>query len=381
VQEDWMRRLERQGLLDRELEFLPSKKEVAARLERGAGLTVPELAVLLAYTKITLADELLTTDLPDDPFLRIDLREYFPARMQADYETQMAAHPLRREIVVTQVVNDLVNGAGITYFHRLSGETGASAEELVRANFVAREIFGSRAFVDTVYSQDNGIDAETQLRMRIDMRTLVERASRWLVSNRRPPLDSEGTVDAFRPGVETLMAELPHILKGRTLAAFEARRDRLQARGVPEDLAVRAAVLTPAYALLTIVEIAHRAPAGSAELLEVGRLHFALGERLMTSSLVERIVALPRDDRWQTMARAALRDDLQAVHGALTAQVLESTDASLPVEERIAAWEKRNRVLVERAVSTLEEICSDEEADLARMSVGLRVVRKLAAVP
>ncbi len=381
VHEDWMRRLEKQGILNRALEFLPSRKDVAARLERGGGLTVPELAVLMAYTKIALADELLETDLPDDPFLRIDLREYFPTRMQADYEQQMDDHPLRREIVVTQVVNDLVNGAGITYFHRLSGETGASAEELVRANFVAREIFGSRAFVDTVYSFDNRIDAETQVRMRIDMRTLVERASRWLVSNRRPPLDSEGTVATFQPRVAELLVALPDLLTGRTKMAFEARRARLEARGVPADLAVRSAALTPAYAVLTIIETALRAPGGGADPVEVGRLHFALGERLMTSSLVERIVALPRDDRWQTMARAALRDDLQAVHGALTAQVLESTDAGLSVEERIATWEERNRVLVERAVRTLQEICSDEEADLARMSVGLRVVRKLAAVP
>src|SRR3954454_16562956 len=212
------------------------------------------------------------------------------------------------------------------------------------------------------------------------MSTLVERASRWLVSNRRPPLDSEGTVAAFRPGVQELLPALPQLITGRTLAAFQARKERLQARGVPEDLAERGSVLAPGDAVLTILEIAHRSQAEKEDPLEVGRLPFALAERLMTSLLVERIVALPREDRWQTMARAALRDDLQAVHGALTAQVLDSTDASLTVEERIAAWEERNRVLVERAVGTLEDICSDEHADLARMSVGLRVVRKLAAV-
>jgi glutamate dehydrogenase len=232
-----------------------------------------------------------------------------------------------------------------------------------------------------VYSYDNRIDSETQMRMRIEMRTLVERASRWLVSNRRPPLDSQGTVAAFRPGVQELLPALPQLFTGRTQAAFEARKDRLQSRGVPEDLAERVAVLAPAYAVLTILETAHRAPGGDADPLVVGRLHFALGERLMTSLLVERIVALPREDRWQTMARAALRDDLQAVHGALTAQVLESTDSGLGVEERIAEWEQRNRVLVERAVGTLEEICAEEHPDLSRMSVGLRVVRKLAAVP
>ncbi len=180
--------------------------------------------------------------------------------------------------------------------------------------------------------------------------------------------------------VEKLLPALPRLFTGRTLTAFEARKERLRSRGVPEELAEQVAVLAPAYAVLTILDTAHRT-AGGTDPLEVGRLHFMLGERLMTSLLVERIVALPRDDRWQTMARAALRDDLQAVHGALTAQVLESTDAGLGVEERIAAWEERNRVLVERAVGTLEDICSEEHADLARMSVGLRVVRKLAAVP
>ncbi|HEU5455244.1 MAG TPA: NAD-glutamate dehydrogenase domain-containing protein, partial [Nocardioides sp.] len=143
VHEDWIRRLERAGLLDRELEALPSRKAMSTLIERKEGLTVPELSVLLAYTKIVLADELLATDVADDPFLRSDLFSYFPSPMRQTYRDQMEAHPLRREIVITQVVNDLVNGAGMTFVPRLSGETGASAAELTRANFVAREIFGS----------------------------------------------------------------------------------------------------------------------------------------------------------------------------------------------------------------------------------------------
>jgi glutamate dehydrogenase len=155
VHEDWVRRLERLGHLDRALEALPSKRVVAERLERHEGLTTPELAVLLAYTKIVLAADLLESDLPDDPFLRTDLFGYFPTPMRQRYRAEMESHALRRALVVTQVVNDLVNGAGITYFHRLSEETGASAPELVRANFVAREIFGSRGFIDEVNSYDN----------------------------------------------------------------------------------------------------------------------------------------------------------------------------------------------------------------------------------
>ncbi len=108
-------------------------------------------------------------------------------------------------------------------------------------------------------------------------------------------------------------------------------------------------------------------------------MHFALGERLGLPALVSRIFALPRDDRWQTMARATLRDDLYAVHAQLTAQVLQTTEHDDPAPARIAAWEKADEVVVSRAVATLEEICRDDTADLARMSVGLRLVRGLLA--
>ena len=126
VHEDWMRRLEREGVLNRELEGLPTTRQVRRRLERGEGLTVPELSVLLAWTKIVLAEQLLASDLPDDPYLHIDLRAYFPTLMRERFEPQIGAHPLRREIIVTQVVNDLVNGAGMTFWPRLAGETGAT---------------------------------------------------------------------------------------------------------------------------------------------------------------------------------------------------------------------------------------------------------------
>jgi glutamate dehydrogenase len=336
---------------------------------------VPELSVLLAWTQIVLADELLASDLPDDPYLRQDLLAYFPARMHGDHVGAMEQHPLRRQIIVTQVVNDLVNGAGLTYWPRLQGETGAGAAELTRANFVAREIFGSLPFRQEVASYDNKLEAAVQTRMRIEMRTLVERASRWLVTNRRPPLDSKGTVDFFRDRIQAVMVELPSLLTGRELDAFEARRRLFVESGqVPEELASRTAVLHPAYQLLYVLEIADREGLDAAE---VARLHFQLGERLGLPMLVGKILALPRDDRWQTMARAALRDDVYSVHAQLTAQVLRTTDADEPAPARIASWEEDDGVVVARAAQTLDDICADDSGDLARMSVGLRVIRGL----
>ncbi|MBW8751161.1 MAG: NAD-glutamate dehydrogenase [Propionibacteriales bacterium] len=376
VHEDWIRTLERRGLLNRALEALPARREVAGRIERGEGLTGPELSVLLAYTKIVLADELLASDLPDDPFLRGDLYSYFPTKMRQDYRTQMEEHPLRREIVVTQLVNQLVNNSGITYYHRLSGETAASAPELTLANFVGREIFGARALGREIASFDNAVDAAVQTRMRIEVRTLVERASRWLVNNRRAPLDSEAIVAEFEVTVEKVMAELPTLMIGRELEAFTSRRDALVAKGVPEELATRVAVCPPAYMVLGIVQTAARL---EADPLEVARVHFAVGERLGLPMLVSRILALPRDDRWQTMARAALRDDLHTVHAQLTGQVLAATgaDADTDTAARVAAWEETDAEAINRAAATFEEICADETADLARMSVALRVVRSL----
>lgn len=374
VHEEFLRRLESRGVLDREVEGLPSSKEVRRRLDQHEGLTAPELSVLLAWTKIVLADDLLESDLPDDPYLDLDLKGYFPGPVREGFAAQVEAHPLRREIIVTQVVNDLVNGAGMTFWPRLAGETGADAAELTRANFVAREIFGSLPLREQVAALDNRLDAGVQTRMRLEMRTLVERASRWLVTNRRPPLDSQATVDQFAAPVQELMDELEDLLSGRELEAFLARRDRLVDQQVPADLAGLVAGLPPAYMLLGIVENAQRE---EIDPRDVARVHFALGERLGLPALVQRILGLPRDDRWQTMARAALRDDLHGVHSQLTLQVLRATSADEPAPARIATWEDGEAVTVARASTTLEEICADDHADLARMSVGLRVVRGL----
>jgi glutamate dehydrogenase len=330
--------------------------------------------VLLAYTKIVLADELVESDLPDDPFLRSDLFSYFPSKMRQSYRQQMEEHPLRREIVVTQIVNALVNGAGMTYFHRLSNETGASPAEIARANFLAREIYGSAALLEEIGSYDNKIDAGVQTRMRLDVRTLVERASRWLITNRRPPMDSDAIVDFFEVTVQRVMGELPELLTGRELDAFDRRKKSLLEAAIPEELATRIAALPSAYAILGVVDTSRR---DELDPIEVARLHFTLGERLGLPALASRILALPRKDRWQTMARAALRDELHSVHAQLTAKVLAETSEEDSSSARVSEWETQEEAAVTRAVTTLDEICTDEHADLARLSVGLRVVRSL----
>jgi glutamate dehydrogenase len=373
VHEDWMERLESRGLLDRELEFLPSTEAMEIRRSNHKGLTSPELAVLLAYTKIVLEDEILASDLPDDPYLEGRLINYFPSAMRERYADRMRTHRLHREIIATVVLNQFVNESGITCFHRLSNETGAGAPDVIRAQIAARAIFGAAGLDKAIAALDHQIDAQMQTTLRMAVRTLVERATRWLINNRHHPIDIGAAVRQFSDGVEAVRQALPDILTGRDKEALEQRLKSYQAAGVPDELATAIAALPPAYAALTIVQTALQS---DVDVLKVAELHFTLGQRLGLDRLLARIVDLPREDRWQTMARAGLRDDLHAVHAQLTAEVLNANGAATKsARDVVIGWEKSNAAVPE-SVRTLRSI-TGSRADLARMSVGLRVVRRL----
>jgi glutamate dehydrogenase len=373
VHEDWMERLESGGLLNREIEYLPSTEAMEIRRSNHKGLTSPELATLLAYTKIVLEDEILASDLPDDPYLEGRLINYFPSVMRERYADQMRGHRLHREIISTVVVNQFVNESGITCFHRLSAETGARAADVIRAQVAARAIYGAADLDKAIAALDHRISAQMQTALRMEVRTLVERATRWMINNRRHPIDIGAAVEQLSDGVHAVRQALRDILTGRDKDALEQRLKGYQAEGVPDELATAIAVLPPAYAALTIEETASHS---GVDVLKVAELHFTLGQRLGLDRLLSRIIELPRDDRWQTMARAALRDDLHAVHAQLTASVLSIDGAATKgARDVVLGWEKSNPAVSE-SVKTLRSITSGR-ADLARTSVGLRVVRRL----
>ena len=319
VHEDWMERLVERKLLDRDIEFLPSTEEMESRRGDRRGLTAPELAVLMAYTKIVLANEVLGSPLPDDPYLANRLINYFPTALRERYAEAITEHRLSREIITTVVVNRFVNASGITCFHRISSETGAGAADVIRAHIAAREIFGAHDHEAAIIALDHRVDAQVQTALRMEVRTLIERATRWLVNNRRRPVDITSAVEQYRDGVRAVQQHLPELMTGRDLETYEKKLKGYLAAGVPEELARTTAALSAAYAALTIVQTAR---ADELQINDVAAVHFALGHRLGLDRLLNRIVELPRDDRWQTMARAALRDDLHTVHSRLVAEAM-----------------------------------------------------------
>ncbi|WP_327323939.1 NAD-glutamate dehydrogenase [Streptomyces sp. NBC_01210] len=370
----FIRRLERDGHLDRPLEFLPTDRQIRELLNAGKGLSQPELAVLLAYTKITVADELIGTGLPDDPYLRRLLHAYFPQPLREKFPEAIDGHALRREIVTTVLVNDTVNTGGSTFLHRLREETGASTEEVVRAQTAAREIFGLGAVWDAVEALDNKVAADVQTRIRLHSRRLVERGTRWLLGNRPQPLELAETIEFFAERVEHVWAELPKMLRGADLEWYQGILDELTEAGVPEELALRVAGFSSAFPTLDIVAIADRT---KKDPMAVAEVYYDLADRLRITQLMDRIIELPRADRWQSMARASIREDLYAAHAMLTADVLSVGNGSSTPEERFKAWEQKNAAILGRARSTLEEIQGSDTFDLANLSVAMRTMRQL----
>ena len=371
----YLRKLVRDKRLNTEQDTLPDEREIAERRSSGGGLTNPELALLLAHTKISAAEDVLGSSLPDDPYLRRVLDAYFPAPMRARFADRMEAHPLRREIVTTSAVNEMIDTSGTTFLFRLIEETGASVPDLTRAWLVAREVFDMSAFWHQVEGLAGQVGIAAQITLLLEGRKLTERAVRWLLHNRRPPFDIQATVGFFADGVRTVRSGLPKLLTGRDLAGFEERRDSYLDMDVPLDLAERVAGMVPTYSAFDIVQAAASAGRGIEETAEV---YFDLADRLQITRLRDRITALPREDRWSTMARAALRDDLYAAHASLTEDVLGVSGPGSP-EERLAAWVSRNESARAMAAQTLGEIWESERFTFTTLSVALRAVRTLVA--
>jgi glutamate dehydrogenase len=375
----YLRKLIRDKRLNREQDVLPDEREIAERRSSGAGLTSPELALLLAHTKISAGEDVLASRLPDDPYLRRVLDAYFPAPLRARFADRLESHPLRREIITTVAVNEMIDTSGTTFLFRLIEETGASVPDLTRAWLVAREAFDLPAFWRQVEELEGSrVAIAAQITLLLEGRKLTERAVRWLLQNRRPPFDIQATVAFFADGVRTVRSHLPKLLTGRDLAGFEDRRDSYLDLGVPPDLAERVAAMVPTYSAFGIVQAAASAGRGIEETAEV---YFDLADRLQITRLRDRITALPRDDRWSTMARSALRDDLYAAHASLTQDVLgvSGPEVARNPEERLAAWASRNEAAVAMATQTLGEIWESERFTFTTLSVALRAIRTLVA--
>ena len=367
VHSRYLNSLESEGWLNRALEFLPTDRQIAERQTAGTGLTTPEFAVLLAYTKTANSVEIVKSDLPDDPYLEPDLLHYFPQRLQGKYREEILSHRLRRELIATQLCNQLVNHAGISFDHRISEETGLGVVEITRAWIATRDIFDVAALWDQIDALTGHVKVELQLDLFLELRTMTERGVMWLLRSRRVPIDVAGVVTEFQAGIATLAVSLEGQLQGRMRdRAFALEAGRL-AGGVPEKLAQRSVLWPLLHTGFDVIALAARS--GQA-LPAVATNYWQLFEELDLWWMWEAIGRLPRSNRWQTQARAALRDDLLLALADLTGDVLAAGS--------VGNWRAANDRMIGRAMVLFTEIRRVDAHDLTTLSVALRQLRNLA---
>ncbi|RII42559.1 NAD-glutamate dehydrogenase [Galactobacter valiniphilus] len=373
-QERLMGFLETHADLDRELEFLPSTEAFAKRLADGGRLTTPELAVIVAYAKIQLATALTASDLPDDPSLAPVLADYFPRQLRERFGEALQAHPLRREIIATVLANDAVNLGGASYVFRAMEETGASEADVVRAFLALRTIYRMDAYVDEVNALPASFGTEHWTRLHGDLRRLLDRTTRWFIEHDQVSGGVAASVERFQEPVGQLEARLPELLSGVDAARVQQWKETALEWGTGEDLAARWSRQFESFALLDIVSIAHRTQRPAEE---VAGVYFAAYAGFGVDSLLDRITELPRTDRWKTLARAALRDDLYATVADLTAVVLEDEPEVGDPTERLAAWQEHNADRLERTQRSFAEVLGAGGNDMASLSVALRLLRSI----
>ena len=364
--------LESEAGLNRELEALPSEKEIRRRTEAGIGLTSPELSTLMAHVKLDLKQKVLATELPDQEVFAARLPRYFPTPLREQFGTEIRSHQLRREIITTMLVNDIVDTAGISYVYRVMEDVGVGPVDAVRSYVATDAIFRINEVWRAIRDADVAVHVSD--RLTLDLRRQIDRAGRWLLNYRPQPLAVGAEINRFAKKVAELTPRMREWLRGDDRAIVEKEVGQFSAHGVPEDLAYIIASGLYQYSLLDIIDIADikdREPA------EVADTYFALMDYLGTDGLLTAISGLPRDDRWHSLARLAIRDDIYGSLRSLCFDVLAVGEPEESGEEKIGEWELTNGSRVQRARRTLNEIYQSDERDLATLSVAARQIRSM----
>jgi glutamate dehydrogenase len=367
--------MENDGLLNREIEYLPTDSQLDMLHAQGQGLTSPELSVLMAYVKIDLSKDRANDEIVDEPWCQGVLQRYFPTDLRTKYAHLMDSHPLRKEITATVLTNDMVNRGGITFAWRAAEESGAGNSEIIRAFIVSREIFGLTKLWESLEALDGQVSTECQTQLILESRRLLDRATRWFLQSRGGRLNVAEEIAKFSSTVAKLTPLVPDMLRGVERDRAVAIAKKYQAQGVPAELAKRTGSFLDEFSLLDIIEIADRE---KSDPTVVAELYFALSERYDIDRMLFHITALARDDRWTAYARSALRSDLYVALAALTSRVVQATKDSEPIDARISAWETMFAEGVARTRATLNEIAHSDQNDLATLSVALRAIRTLA---
>ncbi|MCG6657358.1 NAD-glutamate dehydrogenase [Halomonas campisalis] len=365
--------LEAAGQIDRELEFLPADEELQERAGNEQGMTLPELSVLISYAKSVLKGEVLASDVPDDPYIQQYLERIFPPVLVERFKEEMYDHRLKREIVTTQVANDLVDHMGVVYVRRLIDSTGAGRAEIARAYIIARDSFQLADTWERIESLDNQVPCQVQYGMMLDLMRLIRRATRWFL-RQRLGLSTRDAIEYFAPRVAQLQESIGELVRGEEREGWEAKRRELIEAGVPEELAATVAGAGSLYGALGVIQAARQTDEKPQRVAEI---FYEIGHRLELPWMIQQVTNLKVRDSWQAQARETFRDDIDRQQLALTVSVLKTEDGREP-DERVQHWLEAHSALHERWCRLVSEVRSGSQASFPLFAVAVRELVDLA---
>lgn len=361
--------LERLGKLDRDLEFLPDEKTLMERKLSGKGLTTPAISVLLCYSKITLKEAILGSDVPEDPFLKQYLSSSFPKPLPERFGKAMQKHPLKREIIATKLSNIIVNEMGFSFVYRLQDETGAPASAIVRAYIIARSVLGMEAIWKQIEDLNGKIDANKLMDTMIVYVRLLRRVTRWFLRSQRTRLDIAKTIALYSPGMQELKNTLPEILDDVHRAQYHAHLEQYMETGIPKTLAHELTITRGLFSSMDILDIAYQQ---SVDVSKVAQLYFTVGEFLELSWIRTQVIIHPTENHWEALSREALRDDLDWQQRQITAALIHFDEKNNSTKSSLEVWSESHTALIDRWHHVLTNLRSTVVLNYTMFFVAIR---------
>lgn len=367
--------LEKEGALNRELEFIPSDDEISERVVNQKGLTRPELSVLIAYNKMVMKDELNIDVITNDPYYSQYLIEAFPKVLREKYQDEMHQHPLRREIIATKLTNAIVNDMGLNFVHRLKEETGAKVEQICVAYSVIKEVFQLDSLWNQIEHLDNHILSKLQLQVQDDIRRVLRRGVRWYIRHGDKDKSIEEAIKQYVDAFSILSSNLFDYLVDSEVAQVKQQINMLIEQQIPGDIAYRIATLSNLFSSLDLAQIAH---SESKPVPLIARLYFQLGNQFELHWFLEQINQQSVSNHWQALARASYREELDWQQRSITIVLLNSSPSGDDADAILENWISNNQDKLSRWHHMMTEFKTSNNHEFAKFSVALRELMLLS---
>ena len=376
AQQRTMKVFEREGLLNRELEFLPNDEEIQDRMAAGQGLTRPELSVFLPYSKMWLYEKIVASDLPDDPITEQDLQEYFPTPLRKKYAEAISHHKLRREIIGTVVTNNFINRVGPSFLTTLMERTGLGPVDVARAYTVTEAAYGLRDIWGAIEALDNKVPAAVQMEMLLEITRMLGRSVQWLLRHVATPIDMTKQIEFLKPGVDALRKALPTVWSDEVASYIKRQAEIYQGKGVPAKLAMEVASI---YRMAAANDIITIAATTKQAVPQAARLYYLVGERFGLGALRARTETFATISHWDKLAVAAAIEELFAHQRSLAQRVTAASKGKLSPEKALETWVAANKARIDRYDQVLAEVKGADALSLSMLTVANRQLSAMTA--